>query len=57
MSTSPLAGSDYPLPPLGLVLPPPLPRRAAVGPAVSGNGGPLTSHQDGQQPDLYRKGS
>jgi NADH-quinone oxidoreductase subunit H len=35
----PTAGSDYPLPPLDLVVPSPPPRRAAVSAAVSGNGG------------------
>jgi NADH-quinone oxidoreductase subunit H len=38
----PNAGSDYPLPPLDLVVPPPPPRRAAVSAAVSANSGPPT---------------
>jgi NADH-quinone oxidoreductase subunit H len=38
----PNAGSDYPLPPLDLVVPTPPPRRAAVSTAVSANGGPPT---------------
>jgi NADH-quinone oxidoreductase subunit H len=42
----PTAGSDYPLPPLDLVVPPSPPRRAAVGVAASGNGGPPT-REDG----------
>ncbi|MDQ4102533.1 MAG: NADH-quinone oxidoreductase subunit H, partial [Actinomycetota bacterium] len=33
----PTAGSDYPLPPLDLVVPPPPPRRAAASAAVSGS--------------------
>jgi NADH-quinone oxidoreductase subunit H len=46
------AGSDYPLPPLDLVVPPSPPRRAAVtagvsGSAVSDNGGPPTRQEDG----------
>ena len=45
------AGSDYPLPPLDLVVPPAPPRRAAVGASVSGdgasNGGPPTRQEDG----------
>lgn len=57
MTTSSLAGSDYLLPPLDLVVAPPLPRRVAVGRAVLGSGGPSMSQQDGQQPDPYRKGS
>ncbi|MGH3706948.1 MAG: NADH-quinone oxidoreductase subunit NuoH [Pseudonocardiaceae bacterium] len=43
----PTAGSDYPLPPLDLVVPPSPPRRAAVGAAVSANGGPPTRQEDG----------
>jgi NADH-quinone oxidoreductase subunit H len=42
----PTAGSDYPLPPLDLVVPPLPPRRAAVSVAASGNGGPPT-REDG----------
>jgi NADH-quinone oxidoreductase subunit H len=46
----PTAGSDYPLPPLDLAVPPP-PRRAAisaaVSAAVSANGGPPMSQEDG----------
>jgi NADH-quinone oxidoreductase subunit H len=51
------AGSDYPLPPLDLVVPPSPPRRAAVGAGVSGtavsghagstNGGHPTRQEDG----------
>jgi NADH-quinone oxidoreductase subunit H len=51
------AGSDYPLPPLDLVVPPSPPRRAAVGAGVSGaavsgdgasgDGGPPTRQEDG----------
>ncbi|MGH3923863.1 MAG: NADH-quinone oxidoreductase subunit NuoH [Pseudonocardiaceae bacterium] len=43
----PTAGSDYPLPPLDLVVPPSPPRRAAVSAAVPGNGGPPTRQEDG----------
>jgi NADH-quinone oxidoreductase subunit H len=47
----PTAGSDYPLPPLDLVVPPAPPRRAAisaaVSAAVSANGGPPMSQEDG----------
>ena len=43
----PTAGSDYPLPPLDLAMPPTPPRRAAVSAAVSANGGPPTSQEDG----------
>ncbi|MGH4010513.1 MAG: NADH-quinone oxidoreductase subunit NuoH [Pseudonocardiaceae bacterium] len=47
---APIAGSDYPLPPLDLAVPPAPPRRAAGGTAVSGNGGPPpTSHRDGHE--------
>ncbi|MBV8541985.1 MAG: NADH-quinone oxidoreductase subunit NuoH [Pseudonocardiales bacterium] len=41
----PTAGSDYPLPPLDLVVPPP-PRRAVVSAAVSADGEPPTSQED-----------
>ncbi|MGH3764632.1 MAG: NADH-quinone oxidoreductase subunit NuoH [Pseudonocardiaceae bacterium] len=41
------AGSDYPLPPLDLVVPPAPPRRVAVSAATSGNGGPATRKEDG----------
>ncbi|MGH3845274.1 MAG: NADH-quinone oxidoreductase subunit NuoH, partial [Pseudonocardiaceae bacterium] len=41
------AGSDYPLPPLDLVVPPAPPRRVAVSAAASGNGGPATRKEDG----------
>jgi NADH-quinone oxidoreductase subunit H len=47
----PTAGSDYPLPPLDLVVPAPPPRRAAVSApvsvTVSGNGGSPTRQEDG----------
>jgi NADH-quinone oxidoreductase subunit H len=47
----PTAGSDYPLPPLDLVVPPSPPRRAAVSAAVSAagltNGGPPMNQEDG----------
>jgi NADH-quinone oxidoreductase subunit H len=43
----PTAGSDYPLPPLDLVVPPAPPRRAAVTAAVSPNGGSPTKQEDG----------
>jgi NADH-quinone oxidoreductase subunit H len=43
----PTAGSDYPLPPLDLAVPPSPPRRAAVSAAVSANGGPPMSQEDG----------
>jgi NADH-quinone oxidoreductase subunit H len=47
----PTAGSDYPLPPLDLAVPPAPPRRAAisaaVSAAVSANGGPPMSQEDG----------
>ncbi len=43
----PTAGSDYPLPPLDLAMPPTPPRRAAVSAAVSANGGgPSTSQEN-----------
>jgi NADH-quinone oxidoreductase subunit H len=48
---APSAGSDYPVPPLDLVVPPPPHRRAAVGAAVSAHGeattGEATSEEDG----------
>lgn len=46
---APTAGSDYPLPPLDLVVPapPPRPRHAAVRAAGATNGGPTTSQEDG----------
>jgi NADH-quinone oxidoreductase subunit H len=47
----PTAGSDYPLPPLDLVVPPSPPRRPAVSATVSAagltNGGPPTRQEDG----------
>ncbi|MGH3781081.1 MAG: NADH-quinone oxidoreductase subunit NuoH [Pseudonocardiaceae bacterium] len=43
----PTAGSDYPLPPLDLTIPPTPPRRAAMSAAVSAYGGPPTSQEDG----------
>jgi NADH-quinone oxidoreductase subunit H len=43
----PTAGSDYPLPPLDLVVPPP-PQRPAMTAAGSTTGEPPTSQQDGQ---------
>jgi NADH-quinone oxidoreductase subunit H len=43
----PTAGSDYPLPPLDLAVPPTPPRRAAISAAVSANGGPPMSQEDG----------
>ncbi len=42
----PTAGSDYPLPPLDLVVPPTPARRAAVGAAVAGNADPATRQED-----------
>ncbi|HXT45108.1 MAG TPA: NADH-quinone oxidoreductase subunit NuoH [Pseudonocardiaceae bacterium] len=49
---APTAGSDYPLPPLDLVVPAPPPRRAAMtaagtGPDGATNGGPPTRREDG----------
>ena len=43
----PTAGSNYPLPPLDLVVPTPPPRRAAVTSSEVTSGGPPTTQEDG----------
>jgi NADH-quinone oxidoreductase subunit H len=49
---APIAGADYPLPPLDLVVPPPPPRRAAMTATGAGadgttDGGPPARREDG----------
>ncbi|MDQ3761186.1 MAG: NADH-quinone oxidoreductase subunit NuoH [Actinomycetota bacterium] len=46
----PTAGSNYPLPPLDLVVPPPLPRRAAVTAAGANTGAPSTTQEESHGP-------